>query len=355
MPNLKAEQLLEAVKDRIPFRDLKDVMRAREQASTAGGWAQLSEEVKQAGAADLSKLITVLQDAYVDAMVAGTKEVFIFCLDDIEVAQIEGALGTLTPSASMYASAFPLPLKANQLASQTTDHTLTSVDRKQNGDVALIFCAKRSMSDRTPFKMSEVHATVQQAFNGFDGFIAIRNRDYQIFDVINFRKSLKRIEILIDHPERAKDDDSANERCLQLLGRISTYSPALNALYINNDPTNLFDCISSIYKNANEGRIQKMTFRAPSKSMKKETVQKDDDLRKEDYHEAGVNKVGAITPHDITIFWPTLPTKGTGSARIFTPLGSLSSAGTVVRSATLIEITDDSTLITIVNKLVSYS
>lgn len=204
--------------------------------------------------------------------------------------------------------------------------------------------------------MNQVTQAVQDAFVGYESFLAIKRREYQIFDVVTIRQSLRRLEVLIDHPDRLRDKETTEDRCLALLAAVSGQSSKLMQLYETNMPDNLFPCISSLYQKFGEGLVRSLSFRAPSKSLKKESVISKDDLRKEPFHEAGIKAVGTITVYDITVHWEKfINVEGSASVRIHIPIGGLSTTGSYVRSAKITEAKNDGAVIAVINKLVSYS
>lgn len=350
---MSAASLIEAIRDRIPFRDLKAVFAARESATTAGGWAALTAEIE--GSTDKgATLLRLIQELHAEITLAGSKEVYVFDLDDAAVAEISAALAAATPQGE-YANGYPMPLPESRLANMNSEHQLAAKFVRDNGDVSLVFCAKRLIQDRTEYSLDQVTSAVREAFSGYNRFIAISTREFQVYDVISIRPQLKRLEILIDQPDKTLEKEEIENRVLAVLGLLAPSCPSLMAIYEGNSPINLFNCISGIYNTKTEGRINKLAFRAPSKSMKKESVTSSEDLRKEEYHEAGVGKVGHITPYDITVSWENLNGSGPVSLRVFAPISALSGVGAFVRSARLVAAQNERAVVSAVNKLVSYS
>lgn len=350
---MSADAAIEAIKDRIQFRDLKAVFAAKESATKAAGWSALKAEI-EAATDKGATLLRLILELHSDITVAGTKEVFIFELDADSIPEVQAYFGSTTPS-SPYSAAYPMPLPESQLAGMTTEHQLAAKISRENGDISLVFCAKRLVQDRTEYNIDQVGAAVKEAFSGYSRFIAISTREFQVYDVVTLRPHLNRLEVLIDQPDKALDKEEVENRAIAVLGMLSLGANALQVLYQNNTPLNLFNCISGIYGAKTEGRINKLAFRAPSKSMKKESVNSNEDLRKEEYHEAGVGKVGAITPYDITVSWENIASSGPASLRVFTSLASLSAGGGYVRTARLMTAQNDRAVVSIINKLVSYS
>lgn len=353
--NDKIQSLLSALEDKIQFRDLADVLKEKKLGS-AIGWKQLFQKIDGSTGDMVAAYALTLEKIYNDLVLSGTKEVHVFSLDGPETSQIVTAFAQITVAPGPFTEAYPVPISSVGLSIQSRDLRLTNKVTHPSGDVSLVFCSVRSEIDRTEYKMNEVTEAVKQAFVGYDSFLAIKRREYQIFDVVTIRKSLRRLEVLIDHPDRLRDKETGEDRCLALLAAVSGASPKLMQLYETNIPDNLFPCIGSLYQKFGEGLVRSLSFRAPSKSLKKESVASKDDLRKEPFHEAGIKAVGTITVYDITVHWEKFfNVEGSASVRIHIPIGGLSATGSFVRSAKILEAKNDGAVIAVVNKLVSYS
>lgn len=353
--NAKIKSLLFALEDKIQFRDVADVLKEKKLGS-AIGWKQLFVKIDGSTNDIAATYALTLEKLYNDLVLSGTKEVHVFSLDEPETSQIVNAFAQITVSLNPFTESYPLPISATELSRQSRDLRLTHKVAHPNGDVSLVFCSVRSEIDKTEYRMNEVADAVKQAFVGYESFLAIKRREYQIFDVVTIRKSLRRIEVLIDHPDRLRDKETGEDRCLALLAAVSGSSTKLMQLYETNMPDNLFPCISSLYQKFGEGLVRSLSFRAPSKSLKKESVASKDDLRKEPFHEAGIKAVGTITVYDITVHWEKFfNVVGSASVRIHIPIGGLSTKGSYVRSAKIMEAQNDGAVTAVVNKLMSYS
>lgn len=237
-----------------------------------------------------------------------------------------------------------------------SDHELTAKVAHENGDVSLIFCAKRAVDEQVRYQANQVTAAVRDAFAGYDEFIAIRRMDYQVFDVLTVRPKLNRLELLIDHPDRIRLPESTDARTLGLLGRTMMLVPSLKTIYEQNEPLNLLACINNLLQAKTEGRVSRLYFRSPTDSVKKEAMTVNKDLRVEVFHKAGVEAVGAITPFDVTVAWENLfNAKGAVSVRIGAPISALSAGDAHVRTARIFGARSDAAVLAVVNKLVSYS
>ncbi len=347
-------RLLSALREqKHPFAAVREAL-ARVDKEAGGGWDKLPDKIGDYSAEDQAAIGAQLSKLILNRAVAGQKDLHIFHLEDDEIAAISSGLLGLA-AAGPYAATFPLPLTPTQLSGKTGELFLSNVIYRENSDVSLVFCATRIEYDKTPYEINHFNQAVQTAFEGYDRVVAIKRSPYQIFDVFNFRPGLKRIEVLVDQPNRMSSDEDSEERCTAILAMVANRCGQLLSVYENNSPLNLYSCINSMYLDANEGKIKRLAFRAPSQSQKKEQLTSEDDLRTEDFHAAGVLKVGVITVHDISLHWATLPGgAGEAKARIKINVGDLSNQGAYVRYAEIF-CTTDSAVTVIANKLVAHS
>ncbi|ARV19531.1 hypothetical protein AEP_02605 [Curvibacter sp. AEP1-3] len=336
-----------------PFGAVREAMAAIDKEA-GNGWDKLLEKLGNYSAEEQATISRQLSQIIQSKAIAGQKDLHVFLLEDDEVIRISAALAGLTATGP-YSQDFPLPLSPTLLAGNTTDLFLSKVIYRENADVSLIFCSSRTEYDKISYDMNQVNVHVQNTFAGYERIVAIKKLPYQIFDVINFRPSLKRVEVLVDQPHRMGANESSEDRCSAVLAMVASRNPDLQTMYENNSPLNLYGCINSMYQQAGEGKVKRLAFRAPSQSQKKEQLSSDDDLRTEEFHAAGVLKVGVITVHDITLHWANLiGAAGGATARIKINVGGLSNEGAYVRSAE-INCVSDTALAVVVNKLVAHS
>jgi len=351
----KFDSIIEDLKDRIQFRELTAALKAAGVAS-AMGWDKLAAKLDEVDSATAIKVEGLLKSLQNGLILGGTKAAFIFELTAADANSAADDIAPLVVPPGSFTQLYPKALSATALKALGSDHELTAKIIHSNGDVSVVLCSKRSQEDRTIYGMNEVTAAVQTAFAGYDEFVAIKRTDYQIFDVLTVRKSLRRIEVLIDHPDRIKLPESSDSRCLNVLGRLSTYSSVINTIYQQNRPIDLKACVNALYQAKTEGKVSKLSFRTPTRSVNRGAMTSSEDLRKEPFHEAGVNEVGQITPFDITIFWDALPAGHPPvSVRIGMPISGLSEEDSEIREARIISAHSDAAVLAVLNKLVSYS
>lgn len=349
------EALVAEIERRLGYREFAPFL-AQHGLGKAQGWDKFLGKLKDAGPDLKRQALIALKDLHSALVVAGTKDVFIFELSDEDVEALAAEVEDVEPSESPYSRCFPFSLDQAALAQQSRDHVLAERIIYESGDVSFVLAAKRTFEERDKYSLDEVNQAVRDAFVGFDEFIAVKRSNYQIFDVVTIRPHLRRLEVLIDEPDRAFGTEDSNARCQMVLGRLSTLIPSLGPIYERDTPIDLAPCIGSMYHRRTEGRVTRLSFRSPSGSVNKGLVPTQTDLRTDDFHEYGVQGVGQIAPYDVTIAWDNLAgERGTVAGRIGMPLSGLSGEGHFVRSARLTDARSDGQVVAVLNKFVSYS
>lgn len=326
MPNdsdsVRIDRLIsELRRRRIGYREMLAPYLAENDLGKAQGWEKLTAKLMEADSDLKTKALAALERLHVGLVVAGTKDVFVFELSDADIAQLGGEVLGVVPPPSPYRDFFPFMADATTLASMNRDHVLIERHVHDSGDVSFVLGAKRTFEEREVYELSDVTAAVRDAFAGFDEFIAVRRTDYQVFDVVTIRPRLRRLEVLIDDPDRAHSMETPDTRCQTVLGRMAASLPTLAPIYESDSPIDLAPCIGAMYGNRREGRVVRLSFRSPSGSVNKGLVPTQTDLRTDDFHEHGVHGVGTITPYDITVAWDQLEEhSGTVQMQIGMPL-----------------------------------
>ena len=352
---VRFKKILEEIRCKYNLSGLRAIFK-EEGLGSAPGWDHLADRLDGADALLQDKAEKVLTALINELVIAGTKDVQIYELQKWQVAQILNEISLVEPASPTFADAYPFSLSETALRGLTNEYELVAKVAQRNGDVSLIFCAKRTFEERIHYEANQVTAAVREAFSGYNKFIAIKQIDFQVFDILTVRSKLDRIEVLIDYPDRIQKPETTDKRCLALLGCAVGTVPSLQTTYEENVPINLFACINNLYKAKNEGRVSRLFLRSPTDSIKKESMTAAKDLRTEKFHAAGVVAVGTITPFDVTITWDSLlNVKGKVEAQVGMPLSSLAAAEPYVRTARIAGATSDSAVVAVVNKLVSYS
>ncbi len=350
-----AGMLVDSLQDSIGFRELGALLKERD-LPTAKSWEILQTRLSEDGKFQ-SEVEPVLRALAAEIVVAGNKAVTLFELDEEETVTLSTEFRAVHPDAqTKFAKSFPLRLGPTDIAGAGHTHELVHRIDRSNGDISFVLCAKRTEEERETYERSEVTEAVQAAFEGFQKFIALRTRPYQVFDVVTLRPRLRRLEVLIDKPSRILAPETVESRTLELLMRLSASVPGLIPLHEANSPINLFPCIAGLYGNGKEGRVTFLQFRSSTKSTKREAMTARDDLRTESFHAAGIAAIGTISPFHIKVEWDKIfGASGPAAVEVKAHIRSLSELGGLVREARITEARDDSAIQAVVNKLISYS
>jgi hypothetical protein len=351
----KLASLAEQLKTKFKWRELKDEFKAAG-LETAHGWEAFVKKLSESTPDVVEKAIKHLNQVLEDLVYAGTKDLHIFDLEDDQTAALARSFNAINVGLGNFSSSFPNAISASSLKTLSFDHELVFKKVRVNGDISLVFCARRTEEERSRYEISEVTSAVQSAFAGYDEFIAIKKRDYQIFDVLTLRVKLKRLELLVDQPGRMRLPETSEVRSMSVFGRCVTLIPELEEIYNSNKPLNLYACIDGLYSNSAEGRVSELAFRSPTHSTKKEVMTSKKDLRTELFHASGVAAVGDITPYDVNIVWDSvIGMKGSVEVRVGMPISFLSNEDPYVRFATIYSAWGDSSIVAVANKLVKYT
>ncbi len=350
----KIERLLISLFHVYPFRELR-AMLGSAGLMVPNTKSKAIDELKELTGSAADRAITILSDFYAGVVIAGTKEVFVFDVSDDDVEDIGESLAEIEVPQNEFSISFPVAISETALKSLQSDHQLAKKILHPSGDISLVLCAKRSSEERVTYQYSQVSLAVKESFEDFDEFVTVRRANYQVFDVVTLRRSLGRLEVLIDQPAKIKRPNTSGARCREVLGRLSSLSGGIARIYEANSPLNLAPCVGSMYHAPHEGRVSQMRFRAPSGSVNKGAVASED-LRNEAFHAGGTEAVGDVTPYDVTITWDNLVHgQGAVGLQVGMPLKMLSVSGGVVDHARIIDAQSDAVVAAVVNKLVSYS
>lgn len=353
-PKSRFDELISNLRDRVSYRDLSKIL-SEEKVGKAAGWDKLLEKLNAADEELAIRAESTLKSIHTGFVIAGTKDAFVFELDEASLPAILKGFTNVHVSKGNFNATYPLVLSPTELGKLTFDHELCHKEVHESGDISLVFCAKRNEEDRVTYKYSELTQAVQIAFKGYEEFIAIKRTSYQIFDVVTLRPKLHRIEVLIDHPAKIRGTETSELRSLSILGRLATLIPDVLKIYETNLPLNLVHWISGLYHAKKEGRVSNLSFRTPNGSVNRGALPSQD-LRTDPFHKSGVTAVGDVTPYDVTISWDKLITaKGSVGVQIGMPISGLSSDDCYVKSARIIGARTDASVVSVINKLVSYS
>lgn len=170
--------------------------------------------------------------------------------------------------------------------------------------LSLIFCTRRSFTERTEIDIKAFNTEVQNKLVYYDKIFGTKRHIYQFFDVIVVWKNKNVIEVRID----ILNNFSSQERHNSFVRIIEQFNNLIyESLGIENileKCVNFFPLINNLYNSKSEGKIIELSFTTDEGSIKSEKIRKDKvDLRDETYHKAGRDAVHHITPYHLAILW----------------------------------------------------
>jgi hypothetical protein len=254
----------------------------------------------------------LFETLYIEQLSLGNRDCRIYDDDDFGWDGLAQDIKTQKISGSLFASVYPLPLSVVELKGLPKDHIeLASLSEVGKDDLLLIFCSARITADRTQFdaaKLSQASIDDLSKFvGGFESLVAISNRYIQAFDVIVVRPKMKRMEIRLDHPG-SLDSAGINDQIVRLLQVVERFHPNITQLVTS--ATNLFPAIQAMYLDKSSGTLEELSFGTKTSSLKKETMRRQAlDLRDEDFHVGGIEKLGGadkIQPYAIKLIFQKL-------------------------------------------------
>ncbi|HBT5890885.1 hypothetical protein [Klebsiella quasipneumoniae] len=216
---------------------------------------------------------------------------------------------------SIESTSFPKPLGPKQLeAVKLSSPNLIRKYQSPTGTLYL-FSYKSVVSLREIYTGKEVDYFGDKA-SSFDKIIAIKEKNIQFFNSIFVTADYKRIELRID---------LAEQMGITILREVmDTFEGKLNSRFfdIYKKPIpyariNLFPIIQKIYDESEDGYIFDLSFQCPTGANRNENLsgyKKElniKDLRKEEYHVAGTQKIGNVfIPYKVGVYWDPENTDG---------------------------------------------
>lgn len=261
-------------------------------------WAHLEERVRDTRD---QRLVDQLADAYADVRLHGKCHVFVYDVDDTTNIRRIAARVPVVES-----SLFPLGA-AIQVAQGDEGDALKQVPelvhrfRTSNDDIGLVFSSSRRVrfDDAIELSLLEQYERVRERIKGADSVLVRRREIRTAYDVLIV--GTNRLEIWIDHfPENAVPD------YLTALRSVQRATMACLALPGNPfaRPKNFGPAMRKMYDAADEGRVVGMSFHCATGTRRKETPLANKDLRREEYHMAGMAKIdGMFEPYRLSVAW----------------------------------------------------
>ncbi|ANJ70967.1 hypothetical protein K6V72_07925 [Ralstonia insidiosa] len=256
--------------------------------------------------ADLLKVVEKLRQFYVQQLLAADRVVTFFHPHEHEKSLYDRAVNA-QPSESAAQKHFPALVPE----AQAKDHvpqmpTLVGRLVSANKRVALFYLSGRYVEERDKYKRDEVNAAVQEAFQDYDEFIAVKLKFKQCMDSVIVHPDGS-VQMRMDLPTLTNADYA--EICIKSLLKSfhADFSGADGSSLIGGR-VNLFKAIGSIYRTSGLGRVSELGFETPTDSVKVEKMRgKSSDLREELYHKAGkvgLKNLAEIVPYRLSVRFP---------------------------------------------------
>jgi hypothetical protein len=257
--------------------------------------------------ADLSKVVEKLYLFYLEQLLAADRMVTFFHPHEHHGTALYDVALAAEPAESAGQKHFPALVPEAQVKDDVPQAP-TFVGRVVSADkrVALFYLSGRYVEERDKYKRDEVNVAVQEAFQDYDEFIAIKLKFKQCVDSIIVYPNGS-VQMRLDLPTLTNVDYA--EICMKsLLNGFHADFPGPNGAPFLGDRINLFKAIGNIYRTPQLGRVSELGFETPTDSVKVEKMRnKSSDLREELYHKAGkvgLKNLAEIVPYRLSVRFP---------------------------------------------------
>lgn len=297
LPSISA--IVDALRERTAWGTMRETLK-KERLPVGQGWKDLAANAAESTQQG-EKLRTFVRTYFSDSITGGERYVQLYQLSKEQILSIIKNTASAVADNTAFRAAYPLPLDQKELVSAPVDPTLCEVRSFANGDVSLVFCSARHHDDRVVYEYDQLPLQVRETYRQIDKLVTYQKIYYQAYDVVTIRKTLERIEVSIDQPDKAATS-GLETLPLQVLSACTLHLPNLAGIGAK-PPENLFPAIAGMYYESNEGIVKALSFRTLTGSIKKERMTTStDDLRAEKFHHAGMNALGQkISPYELTL------------------------------------------------------
>jgi len=296
--------LLDSLHKRVPWSAMKAMLKMCN-LPIGRGWVNTIEKLRAESKTGNTLIdnFAQLKDLYCNHLLVGEKAIKLFSADRKTLDNLIVLLQNIELKQTIFHDTFPFPLSPQRLE-ELEDKTPELVEIKDfNDNLVLVFCTKRTFTERTELNPKELSPEVQKDLGYYDKLVGTKEYNRQFFDIVVLWKKKDLVEIRIDIanemllPDRIKAFSQIASNFNNLVGELS----GLQTLFKN--PVNLFPLIDSLY-HSNEGKVVEIAFTTDEGSIKSEKMRRGFvDLRKETYHNAGKQAVDHITLYRLAILW----------------------------------------------------
>lgn len=235
--------------------------------------------------------LNALTRSYIEHILSGEKAVKFYRVGKNKKKEIQEDLLSRTIETSDLVESYPYPLDDTVLvARKPSSPTLVAVESYDDG-IAAIYSTVRVIEFREKINPENY---AEKGLEQYSELIGIKMKKVQTFDVAWVPNEGEWIDIRVDYPDGAKQDNLP-----YIFSRITTDLGIAGT-------TNLFPLLQMIYGNKKEGKIVEIAFGTNTASLKNEKMRKGNMcLRDEVFHKAGTNALDQpIDIYKMGVRWP---------------------------------------------------
>lgn len=263
---------------------------------SARGWSDLIEEYKSNRT---KKEDTNLSIIYMNLLKYSNRAVFfILPPSKLHLPLIEHILLNIIDKNDKdykeYIKRYPLPVNATRHNKLKKLRPVCINIINESDSILLTNTYLRPFKERSVIDTDTMSASTKNDLQFYDEIIGIKDRYIQCFDTITFNKQSGEITFEIDMSTHLSIDEleQAATRYRRVL-RVLCYKASKEHVLLQRK--NIFPAIDKLY-HSTDGTVLKLGHATKTGSIKEEKMRKkNDDLRKETYHSAGLAAIGGRT------------------------------------------------------------
>lgn len=312
-------RVLRSMAQRIDFAPAKYLLQ-RHALPVSIGWDSTITRVVSAAKArsDHLTLFGQLIDAFTEHTLVGEKVVLYYGFSGLAALEksanstsIDAAIHSIQIPESDFLAAYPLSVadhdKLKELESTPT--TLTSIFKEDNRTFFL-FSSVRSFNERVPIDRSVFAETDKEMLLDYSELIGVRAIRRQCFDYVVYDSERELVELRIDCPDGmpAVHKQTALQRVIASFNALNIFPSGWSPFGAT--PFNFHTLMKNLYKNTGEGSAFQLGFTASTEKTASNNGarllrNKSHDLRKDEFHVGGAQKVKDISVYTIGVEWKT--------------------------------------------------
>jgi hypothetical protein len=262
------------------------------------------------------QLYDQLVSSFVDHTLVGEKAVLYYGFGNLPkadkvnyTAAVKAAVDKLDIPPSAFGSAYPLAVHDQSILREleNTSTTLTHIFERDNR-VFFLYSSVRSFNERVSIDRSVFEQSDKERLEDYSEIIGVRAIRRQCFDYIVYDIDRELVELRIDCPDGMPSvhKQSAIQRVIAAFNALGLFASGWSPF--GTTPFNFHTLMDNLYKNTGEGSAFQLGFTASSATTASNNGarllrRKNSDLRKDDFHLGGAQKVKDISVYTIGVEW----------------------------------------------------